>query len=242
MEKIIYIFLIAFGSLTSFSQSEGLSISHLKGDFYVFTTYKSFDNKPMSANGMYIVSDSGVVLFDTPWDTLQFQPLLDTIKSNHGKDVVLCISTHSHKDRTAGLDYYKSLGIKTYTTVQTDSISKKWGEPTADFLMHSDTTFTMGQYSFETYFPGHGHTEDNIVIWIGGENILYGGCIVKSSESNDLGYIGEANIESWILAIKELMKRYKNPEFIITGHQNWTNKKSLKHTLNLLKKNTTSIN
>jgi hypothetical protein len=38
---------------------------------------------------MYLVTNQGVVLFDTPWDSTQFQQLLDSIKIKHGKDVVM---------------------------------------------------------------------------------------------------------------------------------------------------------
>lgn len=61
----------------------------------------------MSANSMYAVTDNGVVLFDTPWDTIQFQPLLDSIMLKHGKEVLLCIATYSHTDRTGGFDFLK---------------------------------------------------------------------------------------------------------------------------------------
>jgi metallo-beta-lactamase class B len=133
---------------------------------------------------MYLVTNNGVVMFDTPWDTTQFQPLLDSIENKHNKMVVLCIATHFHEDRTGGLDYYSQRGIKTYTTKKTDELSKERGMKRAEFLIEHDSTFTMGQYSFQTYFPGPGHTTDNIVVWFEKEKILYGGCLIKSADDN----------------------------------------------------------
>src|SRR4051812_7924454 len=98
----------------------GLVISHLTGDFYVYTTYGLFKGSPVPSNSMYLVTAKGVVLFDTPWDSTQFEPLLDSIKIRHGKEVVMCISTHFHEDRTAGLEFYRKKGIRTYTSKQTD--------------------------------------------------------------------------------------------------------------------------
>ena len=66
----------------------------------------------------------------------------------------MCIATHFHEDRTAGLEYYRQQGIKTFTTRQTDDLSKKSGKKRAQFFIDKDTTFTLGQYSFNTYFPG----------------------------------------------------------------------------------------
>jgi len=236
--------LIAFVSaLFSFTHSFGqtqqpkLEISHLTGNFYVFTTFNLYKGEPVPANGMYLVTDSGVVMFDTPWDTTQFQPIIDSIKSRHNKSVVVCIATHSHKDKTAGLEFFKEHGVKTFTTIQTDDISKEKGEKRAEFLMGKDTLFTVGKYKFQTCFAGQGHTADNIVVWFEKEKVLYGGCLVKSVEATDLGYVGESNIEAWPATIKKLQAKFQKPKFIIPGHGTWASNKSLEHTLKLLKEN-----
>src|SRR6201994_1758057 len=121
----------------------GLIISHLTGDFYVYTTFGMYKGTPVPSNSMYLVSSDGVVLFDTPWDSTQFKPLLDSIQNRHGKKVIMCISTHFHADRTAGLEYYSSMGIKTYTTRQTDQLSKQRHQKRASLLIYKDSTFTV---------------------------------------------------------------------------------------------------
>lgn len=229
----ILIAVSAFGQ----NKNEKLAISHLTKDFYVYTTYGDAGNGYMfPANGMYLVTENGVVLFDSPWDTTQFQPLLDNIKQRHNKEVIMCLSTHFHNDRISGLEYYKQKGIKTYTTKQTDSLSKLKNEPRAAFLIHKDTTFTIGQYTFETFYPGKGHSPDNIVIWFGKEKILYGGCFVKSTDTESPGNLSDADIDEWIISIKKVQAKFSQPKFIITGHQSWASRKALKHTLKILKK------
>jgi metallo-beta-lactamase class B len=238
MKTIITTIIIYFFSLNfAFGQTANneLKITHLTGDFYIFTTYKMFGTKKQSANGMYLVTDSGVVLFDSPWDTSPFQPLLDSIKVKHNKKVIINIATHSHEDRTSGIDFYRQNGVKTYTTKLTDEISIENERPRAEFLMKKDTIFTVGQYKFQTYFGGEGHTKDNIVIWFDNEKILYGGCLVKSIDAKDLEYVGEANIKEWSKTIKKIQKKFKNPKFIITGHHNWKSTITLEHTLKLIK-------
>ena len=101
--------------------------------------------------------------------------------------------------------------------------------------MTKDTTFKVGQYSFETYYPGEGHTADNIVVWFSNEKILYGGCLVKSVDAKDLGNLEEANIKGWPGTIINIQAKFKNPNFIITGHQSWQSKNSLNYTLKLIK-------
>lgn len=240
MKKLFLILLFGISQaslIATFGQAKisKLEISHLTGNFYVFTTYNFYKENLIPANGMYLVTDKGVVLFDCPWDTTQFQPLLDSIKVKHNKEVVICIATHSHKDRTGGLEFFKEHGVKTFTTKQTDEICKAKGEKRAAFLMEKDTNFSVGQYKFQTFYPGPGHTADNIVIWFDNEKILYGGCLVKSVQATDLGNLDEANVKEWPMTIKNIQSKFENPRFIITGHQSWESNKSLDHTLELIK-------
>lgn len=216
--------------------NENLKITHLTGAYYIFTTYRPIRGQAFPSNGMYCVTDDGVVLFDTPWDTTQFQPLLDSIVVRHHKKVVVCIVTHAHDDRTAGLEYFNSKGIKTYSSKQTYDLCKIQHEKQAGFYFTKDTTFTVGNRSFQTYYAGEGHTKDNIVIWCNDEKILYGGCLVKSTETNGLGNIADANLSAWPATIKKLMEKYPKPNFVIPGHFGWTSNAGLQHTLHLLEK------
>jgi len=235
MRTIILIITFIFSLTNIFGQREqaNLKISHLTGDFYIYTTYNTYEGDRIPANGMYLLTNNGVVLFDTPWDTTQFQPLLDSIKLKHNASVVMCIATHWHSDRNAGLEYYRQQGIKTYTTVLTDELSKKNNKKRAEFLMTKDTVFNIGHYSFETYFPGEGHTADNIIVWFTKEKILYGGCLIKGADAEDLGYLGDANIEEYETTLKRVQKKCAAPKFIIISHSDWNNINSLQHSIKL---------
>ena len=233
---LLFCYLISF-SLSAQTENEKLKISHLTGEFYIYTTYQLYKGSPVSANGMYMVTKQGVVMFDTPWDTTQFQPLLDSIKIRHNQKVVLCLATHSHEDRTGGLEFLAKQRIRTFTSKLTDEQCKVNDYKRAEFTFDSDTTFTFGSKSFQTYYGGPGHTSDNIVIWFPDDKILYGGCLVKSSEATDLGYTGEANLIEWPKTIRNIKTKFGEPLFIIPGHQDWTSRKALDHTLELLEEN-----
>ena len=89
---------------------------------------------------MYVNTVDGVVLIDSPWDTTQVKPLLDSIYKRHNKKVILCISTHSHDDRTGGINYLNRLGVKTYCSKTTFCLFKV---PIQHYFMKllSDTSF-----------------------------------------------------------------------------------------------------
>ena len=237
--RIIILTITFIFSLTNiFGQTNKakLKISHLTGDFYIYTTYNRYEGSQIPANGMYLLTNNSVVLFDTPWDTTQFQQLLDSIKLRHNKNVTMCIATHWHSDRTEGLEYYRNNGIKTYTTSLTDELSKKNNKKRAEYLIEKDTIFNAGQYTFETYYPGQGHTADNIVIWFEKEKILYGVCLIKGADAENLGYLGDANVTAYHSTLKKVQQKCPNPKFIIISHSEWDNINSLEHSIKLAKK------
>lgn len=213
-----------------------LVITPLTENFYLYTTYGSYENSKVPSYGMYVITTDGVILMDTPWDTTQFQPLLDSIWMRHGLKVRHCFATHFHDDRTAGLTYYKAQGIRTYTSIRTDQLSAQRGKPRAEYLLRSDTSFLIGGISFEIFYPGEGHTVDNIVAWFPKEKILYGGCLVKSTEDNTLGYLGDANKTAYAATIENLILHCPHPRYVITGHSASTDPDSLKHTLSMARK------
>lgn len=226
-------------STTIFAQTKTnkLNVTRLTEKFYVYTTYHSFKGETASANGLYAVTNNGVILIDSPWDTTQFQSLLDSIQAKHHQKVVLCIATHSHEDRSAGLEFYRQQNIKTYTSLLTDSISKATNQKRAQFHFTKDTSFTVGQTTFQTFYPGPGHTADNIVVWFPKQKILYGGCFIKSTEATDLGYIKEANLPAWPTSLKNTQQKFQQSKFIIPGHDDFTGLNAINHTLKLLQQN-----
>lgn len=237
MQRVILLTSIIFFITGARAQTPAkLEIVPLTGDFYIYTTYNTYQENRTPAHGMYVVTTDGVVMFDTPWDTTQFKPLLDSIQTRHHKNVIMCFATHWHSDKTAGLEYYRQHGITTYTTALTDELSKKNDMKRAEFLMTRDTTFRVGQYTFETYYPGPGHTTDNIVIWFEKEKILYGGCLIKGASDKTLGYLGDANTAAYATTLQHVQQKCQNPQHIIVAHSDWANLNSLKHSIKLAKR------
>lgn len=210
-----------------------LDFKKISDSSYVFTTYQVYKEVKISSHGLLKITSNGVVMIDTPWDTTQFQPLLDSIDLKFHKKVLLVISTHWHEDRTAGLDYYKKKGIPTYSTYATKNLCRENNLPQAEFTFEGDTTFNISNTVFETYYPGAGHSSDNIVVYFPKEKLLVGGCFIKSVEATDLGNLSDANIGMWRVAVKTLMKKYPKVKTVIPGHQKIAGKSALKHTLKL---------
>lgn len=232
--KLLFTFLLAVLFSAAFAQQPKLQIRHITGNIYAYTTYSTYKNTITDANAVYLVTPKGVVVIDAPWDPSQFQSFLDSIRLKHHQRVALAIATHSHEDRAGGLAFFKSKGIKTYTSLRTDQILEAHKAPRAEFTFSKDTIFTLGGYKIGTYYAGAGHTTDNLVIWFGKDQVLFGGCLVKSVESKDLGYIAEADLNAWPKSINKLKEKYPDAKYVVTGHQAWKGQESLDYTLELL--------
>jgi len=66
--------------------------------------------------------------------------------------------------------------------------------------------------------------------------LVYGGCLVKSTEATDLGFTGDADLAAWPAAIRAVRDRYSDPN-ILPGHgPPDASDEAYQHTLDLLAK------
>ena len=246
VKKIFILSLLTLTTFIGYTQEKpkekllkDLNITRLTGDYYIYKTFGTHQGKRYPAYGMYVVTTKGAVLMDTPWDYNQVQPLLDSISKKHHKKVVLAFASHYHTDRTAGLDILQKQGIKTYSSKQTYDLCKEYNEKQAEFYFTNDTTFRVGNHTFQTYYPGEGHSKDNIVIWCANKKVLYGGCLIKGiggKEGKEYINVPSANLQQWSTSIENIMKKFPNARYAIPGHDGGMSNKNLQHTIKLVHK------
>lgn len=212
-----------------------ISITPLTSKVYVHQSYKILDGEPFPSNGLIIATTENVILVDAAWDNSQTEQMLKWIDSNLGKKVGLAIISHSHDDRIGGIKTLQAAGVRVISTKQTADRAEKDGFPRPEAIIPMrDSSFVIGKTSMETFYPGKGHSPDNIVVWLPGQKVLFGGCLVKSTEAAGLGNTADASLDDWPATIQKLVEKYKDALFIIPGHQGWKGD-PLKHTLQLLK-------
>jgi len=199
-----------------------IATTHLVDNIYVHTSYGLPDGKNVfPSNGLFIITDTGIVLIDTPWGEDQTEQLINILQKKFKKKILLCISTHFHADRTGGIDVLKKYGIKTYCSALTKQLAKQNGDKQPQFTFRIDTTFHVGNTTLQTYYPGEGHTKDNIVIWLPQSKVLFGGCLIKSLEADGAGNTADANMTQWPVSVTRLKKRFDDIKYVIPGHQGW---------------------
>jgi metallo-beta-lactamase class B len=212
----------------SLGDEEGeFQINKITSNVYEYRSCQRENNYyPESANGAFIVTDSGVVMIETPWDTTIIEALLDTIKSRYHQKVIMSIITSSDINCTKGIEVFRRKGIKTWASARTKYYCSLKGLFRPDFTFINDTVFTIGTYQLKTYYPGKGKSEDNIVIWIPGDSILWGGSLVISCDKCGLDkHYSPREMLQWKRSFRKVKHRYKDARFIICGTGRWDDKR-----------------
>ncbi|ARV93531.1 BcII family subclass B1 metallo-beta-lactamase [Bacillus cereus] len=212
-----------------------ISISQLNKNVWVHTELGYFNGEAVPSNGLVLNTAKGLVLVDSSWDDKLTKELIEMVEKKFQKRVTDVIITHAHADRIGGITALKEKGVKAHSTALTAELAKNSGyeEPLGDLQII--TSLKFGNTKVETFYPGKGHREDNIVVWLPQYQILAGGCLVKSAEAKDLGNVADAYVNEWSTSIENVLKRYGNINSVVPGHGKVGDKGLLLHTLDLLK-------
>jgi len=231
--KVIVIFCL-FISCFSFANNETpkLKINPIAENVYQHISYKMINSYGMvAASGLVVVDGSDAYIIDTPWTIAETKDLLTWIKSK-GLTLKSSVVTHFHEDASGGIALLNNLQVKTYATTLTNKLlALEKREQSSEEI--SSNSFTLVNGLVDVFYPGAGHTQDNIVIWLPKEKILFGGCFVKSLNSKNLGYTGNASILDWPKSIQNVLNKYPNIEIVVPGHGNVGDMSLLKHTKQL---------
>lgn len=92
--------------------------------------------------------------------------------------------------------------------------------PTITFNINEEQKITLGSEEVIIYYPGPTHTYDNLVVYIPGKRILFGGCMILSSDSEDVGFIEDGNLNEWVHSLVNVEKRFDNIRVVVPGHGN----------------------
>lgn len=80
------------------SVSAQLEIVKINDSVFVYTTYQPLGDGLFPSNSMCVLTDAGVLMIDTPWDTTHLRPLYDSLQKFWQSNPIQVISTHFHKD------------------------------------------------------------------------------------------------------------------------------------------------
>ncbi len=220
-------------SFESVYSSDTLVIKELSPNTYMHISYlatKSWGNVP--CNGMVFLSNKEAIIADTPTTDSVSLELIRWVEKEKDCKVKGIIPTHFHVDCLGGLAPFHNLGIPSYANNKTIEYTTKQGSQIPQKGFDGELEIPIGNEKVICEFFGEGHTKDNITVYVPSENILFGGCMIKSLKSPK-GNLADANTAAWPHSVRDIKTKYPKLKTVIPGHGKPGGKELLTYTINM---------
>jgi metallo-beta-lactamase class B len=117
----------------------------------------------------------------------------------------------------AGLAAFHQQGIPSYAHTATIALARSTNKTVPQNGFDQEREFKVGRKEVVTAYLGAGHTKDNVVGYFPGDQVLFGGCLIKELGAGK-GNLEDANTAAWPSTVAEVKKAYPKAKIIIPGH------------------------
>ena len=150
------------------------------------------------------IKEGEYLFLDTPYTDEATEQVVKWLVGKDSKKIkIIAINTHFHNDRFGSNGYLKKIGAAIYGSDLSVKLLKERGldngmldmlkdssmqkyytywknvkltPPDSLFSLKNGLTLSFDNKTWEVYYPGSSHTQDNIVVHLPKRNILFGGC------------------------------------------------------------------
>ncbi len=199
-----------------------------------FSGAVSQENQGFMSNAGFVVTDAGVVVFDTLGTPVLAKQLVAAIAKITTQPIKRVIISHYHADHIYGMQVFKDMGIEIWahtagqTYLNSDEAQQRlqqrrgmlypWIDDkthlvSADKWLTGDSTFEMGGLHFELRHVGPAHSTEDMAMFVKEDSVLYSGDLIFKGR---VPYVGNADSRLWLQALDKLIAF--NPEYLIPGH------------------------
>jgi metallo-beta-lactamase class B len=229
---------ILFGSLATAQEKQiaPVSINKVSDHTYMHRSMIETETGKYPCNGMVYINDQRAFVFDTPPTIADSEYLINLIEDSLGAKVVGVIVTHFHEDALGGLDAFLTRGIHSYANNRTIPLAAKMVSTQIQFAVPDEFELPIRDDVLHIYYPGAGHTEDNSVVYVEGDQVLFGGCLVKANNGRK-GNLADAKVEEWSNSIDQLKEKFPDVRIVVPGHGKMGGPELLDYTAELFDEN-----
>jgi metallo-beta-lactamase class B len=216
-------------------KSNSLVITQISQNAFIHTSFKQtndFGNVP--CNGLIVKDNNETIIFDTPTNDKSSEELIQWINEKLHAKINAVIPTHFHDDSLGGLLAFHKKNIPSYSYAKTIELAKENHFVVPENSFNDSVVLKIGNKDVIAKYFGEGHTRDNAVGYFPGENILFGGCLLKELEAGK-GYLGDANVSAWSNTVEKIKKEYPNAKIVVPGHGDYGDGRLLDYTITLFK-------
>jgi len=189
----------------------------IHGVNYNLLIHQSQDANGIPANGMIFRTERGLILIDTGWTETQTEAILIWGEQKLGRRWMGAVITHDHADRAGGIGALLRRKIPVAALDLTVAKLEHRGVHGVATLFSARTATFDDDRGFQAFYPGPGHAPDNIVIAFRADKVVFGGCLIKSTKAEDLGFTGDADLVAWPAAVRRVEEKYPGM-LVVPGH------------------------
>jgi glyoxylase-like metal-dependent hydrolase (beta-lactamase superfamily II) len=214
------------------------SLEKIAGGVWIHKSYKDVPPwGPVLSQGLVVKSRGRIIMVDTAWTDADTEGLLALVNRKAGALPESVIITHAHEDKMGGAGALHRHGIETFAHVFANEDAPERGLTPAQTALPLEvgaTQIVVGAgIEYETYYPGPGHTRDNLVVYYPDAKVLFGGCLIRPGGSDNLGNTADADIGYWAEAVRNVAAAFPDAEIIIPSHGPMGGRELLDHTIAL---------
>jgi glyoxylase-like metal-dependent hydrolase (beta-lactamase superfamily II) len=205
--------------------------------------YAYISENDSSANSTFLVSDQGILVVDTGWNTQEGRKLLDEIRKISPAPVRWIVNTHYHPDHRGGNSVVgpDAVVISTYETraavlrslrersVEAGQNAAQEYQLNEVFLSTHGPTLFVGGHEVQIYSPGPAHTLGDAVVYFPDQHAIATGDLFLT---NSCPAMDQGDMENWIVALDHMLAL--PVEHVVPGHFEVATKNELQRFRNYL--------
>lgn len=214
-------------------ESPTLQIKKISEHTYIHISFLESKNYgKVACNGMIVISEKEAVILETPINNEVSEELIMWVEKEHGAEIKAVIVHHFHVDCLGGLGAFHQRKIPSIANQLTIDLAPKNGYEPPLFAIKSGHQTPVGNSIISTHYFGPAHTADNTISYLEDENILFGGCMIKSLDASR-GNTADANLAKWPETIDKIKSRFTSVITVVPGHGREGGSELLDYTIDL---------
>lgn len=193
---------------------------------------------PIASNGLIVLRDDDAILVDTAWTEPQTEDILRYAAAVLDRPVRQAVITHFHQDKMGGIGALHRAGVETWAHALTNELAPTIDfEPAKNVIAFGADGFASGPATaalapLTVFYPGPGHTRDNIAVGIEDE-FAFGGCLIKGENSRSLGNLRDADVANYAQAARRFGAAFPDASIIMTSHSAPGDRDAIRHTIRM---------